>query len=361
MDVVFLQSRTGSRGGPITGVGESVEQPGPSMASENGSGDSSQGRSMGFQPVPTDNDSSQGPVCAGILLTVLPVSVGVGRESAGPAPGAARELIQGLLRGLEGSLRVISVTEGPGGYKVLAELEQETARCLADAVTRGAWKHQGVLRARVVNLDEYACDIELVQRILLRDESALARLIARNAPGIERSLKGRFGELLGPDEVASAVNLAACKLWHSASKFDPDVGSLGAWFYRIAEHEVYNCLRRFPGRDRPLEFDPEHVKKLPFASSSHRTNRQLLNDLNEIIEQLKGQQRVIVLADLAAGERADDEQLAELLETSVETIRVQRSKAKRRIQDQLRERGHELSDPEAEADADAEAEAEVDA
>ncbi|MCO6458911.1 MAG: sigma-70 family RNA polymerase sigma factor [Pirellulaceae bacterium] len=318
-------------------VGESAEQPGPSVSSDYGSGSDSGG------------DNSQGPACAGILLTVLPSSVGNGAVSTDLAVGAARELIQGLVRGLEGSLRVISVTEGPGGYKVLAELEQETARCLADAVTRGAWKHQGVLRARVVDLEEYACDIELVRRMLLRDESALARLFARNAPGIERSLNRRFDELLGPDEVASAVNLAACKLWRSVSKFDPDTGSLGAWFYRIAEHEVYNSLRRFPGRDVPLEFDPEHVKRLPFASSSHRTNRQLLNDLNEIIDQLKGQQRVIVLADLAAGERASDEQLAALLETSVETIRVQRSKAKRKIQDQLRERGHDLSDPEPEA------------
>lgn len=84
------------------------------------------------------------------------------------------------------------------------------------------------------------------------------------------------------------------------------------------------------------------MNRTPWGSTSHRSNGALVADLNSVIEKLPRVQKAIILADLAAGERADDEHLAASLGNTVNSIRVSRNKARKRIGEELTKRGHDL-------------------
>lgn len=98
---------------------------------------------------------------------------------------------------------------------------------------------------------EAPADEELVRRVAAGSETALAALYDRHSVSIFRAAL-----LLNPDrgiaeEVVQDTFLA---LWNRAERFDPAVGSLGAWLSTIARNRAVDRLRTATRRLRAAPF-----------------------------------------------------------------------------------------------------------
>lgn len=238
--------------------------------------------------------------------------------------------------------KVHSVLGDVGPVWILVELTEDQSKRLVASARNGALSHLGIMDARTVDIEQSERDAELIKRFLAQDEDALAELLCEVASPVEHSLIKRFESLLDSHEITGAVNKAAYKVWISASRFNPGVGDLKGWFYRIAYREVLNCLRGNKSEDIPLEWDPAGSVHSFWGSTSHHLGADKTAALNEIIDQMPRLQKAVMLADLAAGERADDERLADRLESNVNSIRVTRSNARQRIRKEMKARGFEF-------------------
>ena len=250
------------------------------------------------------------------------------------------------IRRLVGEARLWTALPGNGNGSswVLVEVAQGTASELVERVLDGALNEFEVTRARAVELSECEHDAELILRILGGEQQALVELIQEFAARVEKSMTKRFSDVLDVEEIEGAVNAAACNVWRSASQFNPAAGSLGGWFYKIAEREVYNCIRTHELGDVPLDWDPTEPVRKSWGSTSYHTNGDLISALNKVIDQLPRLQKEVVLADLAAGERADDQRLADRLGSTVNAIRVSRSGARKRIREEIIKLGYDPDD-----------------
>lgn len=86
---------------------------------------------------------------------------------------------------------------------------------------------------------------ELVRRIALRDERALAELYDRYAPLLYSLAARMVGEGETAEEVLQDVFLS---VWRSAGSWDASRSSLRAWLVAITRHRAIDALRR---RERP--------------------------------------------------------------------------------------------------------------
>lgn len=149
-------------------------------------------------------------------------------------------------------VEIRAVLHGPNGARVLIRFVSDDSDRITKEVRGGALRSIGVTRAQNVDLAEWETDIELVRRMLQKDESALTAAIARFGGNTTTSLAGRFRGVLREADIQAVVNHAAWKLWKSVSRFDPELGTLAAWFYRIAEREAYDCIRGVPSNAERL-------------------------------------------------------------------------------------------------------------
>jgi len=282
--------------------------------------------------MPVNLPMANNPNGAGVLLRIDPVPTDNGDGKNTRLLAALRQVAD------DASIRWMS--RDAAGIRVLIGSDRHSAEQIAEAVRDGAVARFNVTHARIVDLAEWHEDIELVQRMLQEDNGAMRAVIAKFGDRIMHSLARRFRDVLDQHDVDECLNHAAWKLWRFANKFDPDRGSLGTWFYKVAEREVYDLIRNRPSGTLPLEFDPGATPRVAWGSTSRHPNGALINDLNAVIDMLPKVQKAVILADIAAGERADDEGLAARLKTSVNSIRVSRHKAKKRIALELGKRGH---------------------
>lgn len=270
-----------------------------------------------------------------VLLTIERVPADYREGDNAPLQAALRDVVSDLL--------VLSVYLAPPGIRVLVHSEETPAEQVADAFRHKKVNRYHVSSLRLVELDEWQQDIQFIQQILQRDENALRAVIARFGGQICNSLKKRFNPTLSEQDLEECFNQAAWKLWRFANKFDPGKASLGTWFYKIAERKVLDHLRSDSSDAVRLEVDPPgEARRKSTDSTSQRGNGGLLQDLYAVIEKLPRLQKAIILADLEAGERANDEELAKALNTTINSIRVSRNKARKRIYKEMTARNHDI-------------------
>lgn len=181
--------------------------------------------------------------------------------------------------------------------------------------------------------EQVVIDQNLILRIMERDEDALRALVDRHAARIQQVLARRFQTVLRDAEIEEALNFAAWKVWRYASRYDQTKGEVGAWFYKIAENEALDLIRARQTANLPLEQELPFRQRKPDDSSWAEAS--VIQQLRATIEALPDMQRRILQADLAAGGRADDQWLAGRLETTVNSIRVSRTKARGKLRMQL--------------------------
>ncbi len=188
--------------------------------------------------------------------------------------------------------------------------------------------------------DDARTDRAIVEALRRRDEDGLRSLLSLYGGRVRGWLRGRFGGRLGESEIVEILHESAWNVWRRADRFDPTKGSLGGWFLRIAGNVAIDLLRR-EGRQRHellgSAIDGEARSSTPAPIGPEAQRLQEL--VHHVVEGLPRLQREILRADLQAGGLAESDRLAEELGTSLNSIYVSRSKARRRLARELQALG----------------------
>ena len=171
-------------------------------------------------------------------------------------------------------------------------------------------------------------------------------------PAVRAVLTRKYYGVLSYDDIEDVLATGLYRLWASRDRFDPDVGSLKAWFFRIVDNCARDVLKYGWQKARQLEVSSDQLLKTAASPSDptddgERTRRSDIDEstvyaLREILDSLPDAQRKIVLADsLAKDETASSEFLADELGLSASTVRVYRKRALERIRREMKERGIE--------------------
>ena len=101
-----------------------------------------------------------------------------------------------------------------------------------------------------------ATDAALIQKIVQRDESALAALYDRYASLLSSLLNRILRDTQASEEILQDVFF---QLWRNAAQFDPARGSLPGWLAVIARNRAISRLRRHnPSAGEELAGDNRH-------------------------------------------------------------------------------------------------------
>lgn len=98
-------------------------------------------------------------------------------------------------------------------------------------------------------------DVELLARIVARDERAVEALYARYS----RPLYSLAYQVTGADRFAQdVVQEVFVALWRDASRFDPARGAVAPWLFSLARHKAIDLVRREANvRKRTADVDLE--------------------------------------------------------------------------------------------------------
>lgn len=129
-------------------------------------------------------------------------------------------------------------------------------------------------------------DAALVERMLRRDESALAALYDRYAGMLSSLLNRILRDTQAAEEILQDIFF---QLWQNASRFDAARGSLPGWLTVIARNRAISRLRRHnPAAGDPL---PETVV-IPSPSLENAVSqRELMARVKSVLQNLPGEQR----------------------------------------------------------------------
>lgn len=134
-----------------------------------------------------------------------------------------------------------------------------------------------------------ASDAALIDRLVQRDESALAVLYDRYAGVISSVVHRILRDNQAVEEILQDIFL---QLWNAASRFDASRGSLPAWLVVIARNRAISRLRRH----NPAAGDAllEGMAVSPFNLESSAARQQLVERVKASIENLPKEQRAAV-------------------------------------------------------------------
>jgi RNA polymerase sigma-70 factor, ECF subfamily len=129
-------------------------------------------------------------------------------------------------------------------------------------------------------------DAMLVARIVQRDESALAALYDRYAGMLSSVLNRILRDTQAAEEILQDIFY---ELWRSASRFDPERGSLPGWLLVIARNRAISRLRRHnPAAGEELV---ETMVIVPANLESAVAQQQLLGKVKNAMDNLPQEQR----------------------------------------------------------------------
>jgi len=145
------------------------------------------------------------------------------------------------------------------------------------------------LRTDVQNLDDTRTDIALLDRIVARDEQAVAELYDRH----HRLLFGLILRILRDrSEAEEVLQEVFVLVWTRAETYNVALGSPAAWLVRIARNRGIDRLRANNVRVRAVESAP-----LPVAGDSPEASAALSEQQRAVacaLESLPQDQRVLI-------------------------------------------------------------------
>ena len=145
------------------------------------------------------------------------------------------------------------------------------------------------MRTDVQNLDETRTDIALLDRIVARDEQALAELYDRH----HRLLFGLILRILRDrSEAEEVLQEVFILVWTRAEPYNVALGSPAAWLVRVARNRGIDRLRANNVRVSAVEAAP-----LPVAADSPETRAALSEQQRAVacaLESLPQDQRVLI-------------------------------------------------------------------
>jgi len=134
-----------------------------------------------------------------------------------------------------------------------------------------------------------ATDAALIQKIVQRDESALAALYDRYASLLSSLLNRILRDTQASEEILQDVFY---QLWRNAAQFDPARGSLRGWLAVIARNRAISRLRRHnPSAGEELL---ETSVIVPANLENALAQQQLLGRVKSALENLPSEQRAAI-------------------------------------------------------------------
>lgn len=183
-------------------------------------------------------------------------------------------------------------------------------------------------------------DAALVREMVNGNQNALQTVFAKYGGRVKGYLRHRFGWRFGGLDGSGVLNAAACKLWETIRKYDPNESTLLAWFIRIAHNEALDELRkecRHAAQELKTEpeFRPVKVPERVEGAAETAAEQRLRLMLHVITMELKGQRQAVALADLVAGGTADRKELAARLGIPITQVDVTRTQTRQRIRQRV--------------------------
>jgi RNA polymerase sigma-70 factor (ECF subfamily) len=134
-----------------------------------------------------------------------------------------------------------------------------------------------------------ASDAALIDRIVQRDESALAALYDRYAGMLSSVLNRILRDTQAAEEILQDIFY---QLWRTASRFDAARGSLPGWLLVIARNRALSRLRRH----NPASGDElmENTVIVPSNLESDVAQQQLIGKVKSAMQGLPTEQRATV-------------------------------------------------------------------
>ncbi len=134
-----------------------------------------------------------------------------------------------------------------------------------------------------------APDAALMQRIVRRDESALAALYDRYAGMLSSVLNRILRDTQAAEEILQDIFY---QLWRTAGRFDPSRGSLPGWLVVIARNRAISRLRRHnPAGGEEIA---ENTVMVPVNLESAVAQRELLGRVTSALQTLPQEQRAVL-------------------------------------------------------------------
>lgn len=188
-------------------------------------------------------------------------------------------------------------------------------------------------------------DEDLAAAMMCGDAEALRIVLKKHLGPVKEVMKGTYGKTVPQLLIDEAVSTAVAKMWRTAGSYDKARGPLGGWLFVMAQSAMLDILNREKRyRTRNPSMDPEYDRAVDCPADvsdlpEDRAEAQELQELKYVIEnKLKGLQKAIILADLAAGGEANAASLAEIHNTSKGSIYVSRHKAHANIRKEIQQR-----------------------
>ena len=134
-----------------------------------------------------------------------------------------------------------------------------------------------------------ATDAALIERIVARDETALAHLYDRYARMLSSMLNRILRDTQAAEEILQDIFY---QLWCTASRFDASRGSLPGWLLVIGRNRAISRLRHHnPAAGEELM---ENTAVLPITLESEIAQQQLLGRVKGALESLPKEQRAAI-------------------------------------------------------------------
>jgi RNA polymerase sigma-70 factor, ECF subfamily len=184
----------------------------------------------------------------------------------------------------------------------------------------------------------------LVRRAQQGDASAYEELVRIHQ---HRVLAVVGGILRGSEDVEDVAQQALAKAYFSIKRFDLR-SAFGTWLYKIAVNECWDYLRKKKVRRLVYEADlsEEQVRKLEslpehgYGGALHRDNAGQRVEQRQMIERLLGQleEKDQVMLVMKEVEGFSVEEIGEVLDLNVNTVKVRLFRARARLVETYRKR-----------------------
>jgi RNA polymerase sigma-70 factor (ECF subfamily) len=171
-----------------------------------------------------------------------------------------------------------------------------------------------------------------IQQIAAGDRDAFEKLYKAYAARLFRYLFSMIGDSSAAEELTNDVMVAA---WKSAAKFRGE-SKPSTWLFGIAHHKALNELRRKP----PLTVEIENASELatPGEGPEGAVRRASLEQtVRGALQELSPEHREVV--ELTFYQGLSYQEIAEIMQSPVNTVKTRMFYAKKRLQEVLERQG----------------------
>jgi RNA polymerase sigma-70 factor (ECF subfamily) len=136
--------------------------------------------------------------------------------------------------------------------------------------------------------------------------------------------------LLRPHSIEEVLNDAMLVVWRKAESFN-GASKVSTWIFAIAYRRALKCRDQF---DDPLEFEGEPIDEVNPRPEDVLLHQELGEALEHALQTISANQRAVVELTYFHGCRYQE--IAQIMDCPVETVKTRMFHARRRLRDALR-------------------------